>query len=177
MIRSASKKTQWVRTRRFGDDRRGIADCKLDTLAQSGPAQVGLRQRVLFGAAVDRDDAAAMRAHRPGKPDGAVAVGGADLEHAASPALCTHGAVDLLRCRGLQVEHTVAVLRLAGIVSRPCSSNSASRACSVAPNGMLLCAERREVGETVARIASVSAGPRRADSYACPAPPTRDRPV
>src|SRR6267142_3594172 len=75
------KENKIKRSRKRLDDLRGVSQPQIYILRDVRCEKVVLRHPVLLAATIDADDAPALRSHRGCEPNGAVSVGGANLQY------------------------------------------------------------------------------------------------
>ena len=97
------------------DDLRGVSQPQIYILRKARGEKVVLRHPVFLAATIDADDAPAFRSYRSREPNGAVSVGGANLQYASRTRTACQYAYDF-RCLRLEIEQLARVFRFSGIV-------------------------------------------------------------
>ena len=109
------KENKIKRSRKRLDDFRGVSQPQIYILRKARGEKVVLRHPVLLAATIDADDAPAFRSYRSREPNGAVTVGGANLQYVSRTRTACQYAYDF-RCLRLKIEQLARVLRLPSIV-------------------------------------------------------------
>ena len=109
------KENKIKRSRKRLDDIRGVSQPQIYILRKARGEKVVLRHPVLLAATIDADDAPAFRSYRSREPNGAVSVGGANLQYASRTRTAGQYAYDF-RCLRLEIEQLARVFRFSGIV-------------------------------------------------------------
>src|SRR3981081_875943 len=104
------KENKIKRPRKRLDDLRGVSQSQIYILRKARCEKVVLRHPVLLAATIDADDAPAFRSYRSREPNGAVTVGGANLQYVSRTRTACQYAYDF-RCLRLEIEQLARGLR------------------------------------------------------------------